>query len=64
MVDSINNADTEIILEEARELQPKIKVGEIIETEVTPPKDFGRIAAQTANRWLFSAFARPNAIGI
>ncbi len=38
MVDSINNADTEIILEEARELQPKIKVGEIIETEVTPRK--------------------------
>lgn len=49
VVDSIDNVDTEIMLEKARELQPEIEVGEIIETEVTP-RDFGRIAAQTAKQ--------------
>ncbi len=45
------NIDAQIILEQAQEMVPGIKVGETIETEVTP-KDFGRIAASTAKQVL------------
>lgn len=45
------NLDAQIILEQAEELVPGIKVGETIETEVTP-KDFGRVAASTAKQVL------------
>ena len=38
-----------ITLEEARKIVPNIEIGETIEEEVTP-KDFGRIAAQTAKQ--------------
>jgi N utilization substance protein A len=40
---------TEISLEEARGISPKAQPGDIIEIEVTP-KNFGRIAAQTAKQ--------------
>lgn len=40
---------SEIKLEDARELDPRYGVGDIIETEVTP-KNFGRIAAQNAKQ--------------
>jgi len=39
----------EIELNEAREISPNYELGDIIEYEVTP-KDFGRIAAQTAKQ--------------
>ena len=39
----------EIELDEARQINPKYELGDIIEHEVTP-KDFGRIAAQTAKQ--------------
>ncbi len=45
------NIDAQIILEQAEELVPGIKVGETIEYEVTP-KDFGRVAAATAKQVL------------
>ena len=45
------NIDAQIILEQAQELVPGIKVGETIEYEVTP-KDFGRVAASTAKQVL------------
>ena len=45
------NIDAQIILEQAEELVPGIKVGETIEKEVTP-KDFGRVAASTAKQVL------------
>lgn len=45
------NIDAQIILEQAEELVPGIKVGETIETEVTP-KEFGRVAASTAKQVL------------
>ncbi len=45
------NIDAQIILEQAEELVPGIKIGETIETEVTP-KDFGRVAASTAKQVL------------
>jgi len=43
------NIDAQILLEDAREKYPDIKVGETIEKEVTP-KDFGRVAAGTAKQ--------------
>lgn len=39
----------EIELSEAREISPNYELGDIVENEVTP-KDFGRIAAQTAKQ--------------
>ncbi len=43
------NEDAQILLEDAQELVPGIKVGETIEREVTP-KDFGRVATSTAKQ--------------
>lgn len=43
------NIDAQILLEDAQEIVPGIKVGETIEKEVTP-KDFGRVAASTAKQ--------------
>ena len=43
------NLDAQILLEDAQEIVPDIKVGETIEKEVTP-KDFGRVAAGTAKQ--------------
>src|SRR5574344_2710464 len=45
------NEDAQILLEDAQKLVPGIKVGESIETEVTP-HDFGRVAASTAKQVL------------
>ncbi len=42
-------SDAQILLEDAKELVPDIKVGETIEKEVTP-KDFGRVAASSAKQ--------------
>ena len=43
------NIDAQILLEEAREIDPDACVGDTIEKEVTP-KDFGRVAAGTAKQ--------------
>ena len=43
------NIDAQILLEDAQEIDPSIKVGERIEKEVTPA-DFGRVAAGTAKQ--------------
>ncbi len=43
------NDDAKILLEDAVKIVPGIKVGETIETEVTP-KDFGRVATSTAKQ--------------
>lgn len=43
------NPDAQILLADAKELVPNIKVGETIEKEVTP-KDFGRVAAGAAKQ--------------
>ena len=43
------NEDAQILLEDAKELVPDIKIGETIEKEVTP-KDFGRVATSTAKQ--------------
>lgn len=43
------NEDAQILLEEAEEMVPGIKIGETIEKEITP-KDFGRVATSTAKQ--------------
>jgi N utilization substance protein A len=49
VVEEADDPKTEISLEEARQLDPNYQVGDVVEDEVTP-KEFGRIAAQTAKQ--------------
>ena len=49
VVDNVMDEDEEILVDEAKEVNPKYEIGDIYEEEVTP-KDFGRIAAQTAKQ--------------
>lgn len=44
------NPEKYIMLEEAKKIKPKIKVGEELETKLETKKDYGRIAAQTAKQ--------------
>jgi len=44
------NPEKHIMLGEAKKLKPKIKVGEELEIDLEPQKDYGRIAAQTAKQ--------------
>jgi len=49
VVEGLGEESDEITLQDAREIDPKILVGEVLRTDVTPPQ-FGRIAAQTAKQ--------------
>lgn len=49
VVEEVNDPRLEISLSEAQAINPIYEVGDIVEIEVTP-KDFGRIAAQTAKQ--------------
>src|SRR5690554_3218032 len=49
VVSEVTNPQLEISLEEARATKPTINVGDFFEEEVMP-RDFGRIAAQTAKQ--------------
>ncbi|MDQ7844085.1 MAG: transcription termination factor NusA [Armatimonadota bacterium] len=49
VVEKVEDEATQIALEEVREWDPTAQVGEMVEIEVTP-RDFGRIAAQTAKQ--------------
>ena len=49
VVDDVTDPKQEISLEEAKAIDPNYAIGDIVEEEVTP-KDFGRIAAQTAKQ--------------
>lgn len=49
IVDKVKSQAQEISLEEAREIDPECETEQFIDVEVTP-KDFGRIAAQTARQ--------------
>lgn len=44
------NPEKHIMLEEAKEINPKIKAGEELETALEPKEDYGRVAAQTAKQ--------------
>ena len=49
VVENPDSTLTEISLEDARKISPKAQLGDVLEIEVTP-KNFGRIAAQTAKQ--------------
>ncbi|MBI3972221.1 MAG: transcription termination/antitermination protein NusA [Chloroflexi bacterium] len=49
VVEVVENPDTEVVLADARALDPNAENGGTIEREVTPP-NFGRIGAQTAKQ--------------
>ena len=49
VVEEVLNDKTEISLEDAQKLNPNYQVGEVVMEEV-PPRNFGRIAAQTAKQ--------------
>ena len=49
VAEKVTNPQDEISLEKARKIKPDAQIGEAVEVEVTP-KNFGRIAAQTAKQ--------------
>lgn len=49
VVEEVTDSQLEISLDEARAINPNYNLDDIVEVEVTP-KDFGRIAAQTAKQ--------------
>jgi len=49
IVETVEDPEEEISLEEARELEPNCEIGQWLEITVTP-QDFGRIAAQAARQ--------------
>ena len=49
IVEEVEDPLSQVSIEEAREIDPEYEVGDIIEYMVTP-RDFGRIAAQTAKQ--------------
>lgn len=49
VVEEVDDPDKEISIEEAKQIKSSYQVGDIISEEVTP-KNFGRIAAQTARQ--------------
>ena len=49
VVDEVENENLQISLEEAKKIDPKHEIGDLIKIEITP-RDFGRIAAQTAKQ--------------
>src|SRR5579862_4374358 len=49
VVENVQNVHDEITLAKARKIKADVQLGESLEVEVTP-KNFGRIAAQTAKQ--------------
>lgn len=49
VVDVVEDPRLEITLDEADKINPNYQIGDVVENEVTP-RDFGRIAAQTAKQ--------------
>jgi transcription termination factor NusA len=49
VVEDVQDPKTQVLLEEARQLEPELQLGETVLIESTP-RDFGRIAAQTAKQ--------------
>ncbi len=55
VVEEVNDPQNEILLEEAKEINPNYELGDVVDTEVTP-KDFGRISAQAAKQVVVQKF--------
>ncbi|WP_408011003.1 transcription termination factor NusA [Pseudalkalibacillus sp. A8] len=49
VVDEVEDSRLEMSVDQAKEISPQYEEGDVVELEVTP-KDFGRIAAQTAKQ--------------
>jgi len=49
VVEDVQNENTEVILAEARQVDPEAEIGDTVVVETTP-EDFGRVAAQTARQ--------------
>lgn len=49
VVETVEDPDTQVSLEDAQQQKKSIKIGDILKEEITP-KDFGRIAAGTAKQ--------------
>ncbi len=49
VVKEVENKETQINIKEAQKINPDLKEGEVLETEIIP-RNFGRIAAQTAKQ--------------
>lgn len=49
VVEEVSDSRLEISVDKAKDIDPEYEIGDVIEIEVTP-KDFGRIAAQTAKQ--------------
>ena len=49
VVEEIEDSNTQILLDDAKKISKKLKVGDIAQIEIMP-KNFGRIAAQTAKQ--------------
>ncbi|HQU35604.1 MAG TPA: transcription termination factor NusA [Anaerolineales bacterium] len=49
VVEDIIEPNTEVLLDEARQVNPEAQLGDMVIVETTP-KDFGRVAAQTARQ--------------
>ena len=49
IVEEVEDPNIQISLAEARAVRPDFQLGDIVEIDVTP-KDFGRVAAQTAKQ--------------
>ncbi len=52
VVEELENPSTQLTLEEAKAIDPNLEVGDLI-TDLLPPIDFGRVAAQTAKQVIF-----------
>ena len=48
-VEEVEDSNIQILLTEARQIRPDFELGDIVEIDVTP-RDFGRVAAQTAKQ--------------
>lgn len=44
------NADRDILVEEAQKIDSKLKVGDLLEINLEPKEDYGRVASQTAKQ--------------
>lgn len=49
VVEDVQDERTEVLLEEARKVEPEAELGDMVVVETTP-EDFGRVAAQTARQ--------------
>ena len=49
VMEKANDEDTEISIKEAKKINPDLEDGDTVEVEIVP-RDFGRIAAQTAKQ--------------